>query len=411
MAAKLTSHFTVLEAEGRVKIHGPHRAPYGIQSVDTFICDAIQGASVVLPLVSADFFAEPMPRAWLDLALRLGTWVTLVRLRDCDLPDHLNNIPRLPDDLPIRQWHDEDVAYAAIVSAIRLLLIGGAGNTLHAATNSHDLQARQPAKDLWVGHLSGLCCSSEEQAKAEVDKLKIDLADFGVDRLDGLVVTGSLVGRPVAAEQVGASAFLQRMMGELGLTKELLLLAPGQQDAELTPGWFECFARFHNEACAESYPQLPDQQFALRRLADDRLVMLGLNSSWRPHSSAGSIHEQALQRGLASLPVTTARPHQLRIAAWYHYLSASKRENMMGTGTFARLIGAGFRVVLSGQYGADPFEEQYVDQDGRRLELLAASTTHYNLLCLGQQTLTVHARRRNIEQAVWRKSRELQLSL
>lgn len=84
---------------------------------------------------------------------------------------------------------------------------------------------------------------------------------------------------------------------------------------------------------------------------------------------------------------------------------------MMGTGAFARLIDAGFRVVLSGQHGAEPFEEQYVDQDGRRLMLLAASTTHYNLMCLGQQTLTVHARRRNIVQAVWRRSRELQLSL
>lgn len=411
MAAKLTGHFKVLEAEGKVKIQCPRRAPFGIQSVDTFIRDSIQGASIVLPLVSADFFAQPVLTAWLEFALQLGRWVALVRLRDCDLPENLDHLPRLPDDLPVRQCHDEDVAYAAIVSAVRSLLVGRLNHVLHAPASAHHLQATQLDKELWVGHLSGLNCGSEELAKAEVEKLRIDLAEFGVNRLDGLVVTGGLIGRPIAAQQVGASAFLRRMMGEFGLTKELLLLVPGQQDAEVTPGWFECFARIHNEACAEAYPQSPEQQFGLCRLADDRLVMLGLNSSWRPHSSAGGIHEQALQRGLASLPVTTARPHQLRIAAWYHYLSASRRENTMGTGTFARLIGAGFRVVLSGQHGAEPFEEQCVDQDGRRLELLAASTTHYNLLCLRQQTLTVHARRRNIAQAGWRKSRELQLFL
>lgn len=397
MAAELTRQFAVLEAEGAAKLMSPQLVPVGLQGVDAIMRSALQAAHVVLALLSADFCAGEEPMGWLQWALSLRTRVIVVRLRDSDLPQQVHSLRMLPDDRPVMQWQDHDVAYAAVVAGVRgEIALGSLEGTTNLAPPSVP-----PLRDLWIAHLSGLCCGSDEMATLEANQLKSDLVDLQLDHLDGLVISGSLVSRAAASEYAGAGLFLRRIMGEFGLAGEQVLLAPGEQDADVAAAGFASFSAFYENVCGVVYPQQPELQVELRSLAEERLLMLGLNSAWR-RSAPGSINAQALQHGLSALP-RAPRLGQLRIAAFCHSAEASAQTYIRDTTFMVDLCRAGFHLALCGHSGRWRMAEQCVEKDGKRLALLAASPCHYNLLCFNPRALTVHTRRRNFERAAWRK--------
>jgi hypothetical protein len=310
-----------------------------------------------------------------------------------------------------------------------------------------------------VLHLSDLHFGTAENARIWFSQLAEDLRDLGCTQLDAVILSGDIANASIPEEYAAARIFLDKLLSELKLTRQQLILVPGNHDLnwslakkgyelkeseELSgkleeghfidigngavrvrndaryPGRFEPFAAFYEAVRGEPYPLDPTEQAILYPLPAQRLLVVGLNSAWEldHHFKArASINGPALARALDQIRAEPSYKDFLKIAVWHHPVHSPFEDRIKDHGFLERLANADFRFGLHGHiHKAENSLYRYDrSQAGRRLELVCAGTFgaptrelvpgypfQYQLLCFEGSTLTVETRRREEVHGAWK---------
>lgn len=315
----------------------------------------------------------------------------------------------------------------------------------------------KPASATSVLHLSDLHIESNDQATEWYSQLAADLRQQGIERLDGVVVSGDVVQRATSGEYDAAANFLEKLMEGFSVRASSIAIVPGNHDvswplsqaayqlrrkselpSSLMPGtfvlhgegilevrdddaWprrFEAFAAFHQRITGDPYPLDFADQGTVVTITSDRIIrFLGLNSAWESDHlfpARASIHPIALTRALDKLP--TPKLDEVRIAVFHHPLQSPEDARIRDNAFLQRLAIEGFRVILHGHvHRADSALYRY-DQalDGRKLEIVTAGTfgaptrewvpgypLQYNLLAFEPSALRVETRCRREVHGAW----------
>ncbi len=308
-----------------------------------------------------------------------------------------------------------------------------------------------------VLHLSDLHIESIDQATEWYSQLAADLRQQGIERLDGVVVSGDLVHRATPTEYNAAANFLEKLMEGFSVRASSIAIVPGNHDVswpaseaayrvrrkselpsppapgtfvshgekiveirddEAWPRRFEAFAAFYRRITGDTYPLDFANQGTVVTLTTDRIIrFIGLNSAWESdHLFPGraSINPLALTRALDKLP--TPKPDEVRIAVFHHPLHSGGDDRIRDNAFLQRLASQGFRLVLHGHvHRADSALYRY-DQslDGRSLEIVTAGTfgaptrewvpgypLQYNVLAFEPDRLRVETRCRREIHGAW----------
>lgn len=308
-----------------------------------------------------------------------------------------------------------------------------------------------------VLHLSDLHLETPDQATEWYSQLAADLRQQGIERLDGVVVSGDVAQRATPTEYDAAASFLERLMEGFSVRESGLAIVPGNHDVswpasraayrlqrrsevpwlpvpgtfmghgpevlevrddDAWPHRFEAFAAFYRRITGDDYPLDFADQGTVVTLTPDRIIrFVGLNSAWESdHLFPGraSIHSLALTNALDRLP--TPRPDEVRIAVFHHPLQSSGDDRIRDDAFLQRLVLHGFHVILHGHvHRADSALYRYDHAlDGRRLEIVSAGTfgaptrawvpgypLQYNLLAFEPDRLRVETRCRREVHGAW----------
>lgn len=305
-------------------------------------------------------------------------------------------------------------------------------------------------------HLSDLHFGARDQAIVSYAQLAADLHSQGVDRLDGLIVSGDLVNRADPAEYDAARRFLDLVMSGFAVSPAQVVLVPGNHDVSwpvsedayrpcrksrytgtLAPGSyidhdggiievrdqdgyhqrFRSFADLYRATKGTEYPLAYEHQATVHQLADAGICIVGLNSAWEidhHFRDRASIHPEALANALLEVGKPVAG--QLRIAVFHHPLHGGEDSRIRDAGFLQQLAVHGFRLVLHGHVHKADSEIYRYDrtEDGRRIEVVAAGTfgaptrdwvpgypLEYNLLVVAPDKVTVEARCRREINGAW----------
>lgn len=329
-----------------------------------------------------------------------------------------------------------------------------AGKVSMSGSWSMDAEVVYPT---YVLHLSDLHIETNDQATEWYSQLATDLREQGIERLDGVVVSGDIVQRATTPEYDAAANFLGRVMEGFSVRASGIAIVPGNHDvswpasrsayhlrrkADVSPtpapgtfvshggdvlevrddaAWprrFEAFATFYQRVTGDAYPLGFADQGTVVTITTDRIIRLvGLNSAWESDHlfpARASIHPLALTRALDELP--TPKPGEVRIAVFHHPLQSAGDDRIRDAAFLQRLAIQGFRVVLHGHvHRADSALYRY-DQavDGRKLEIVTAGTfgaptrawvpgypLQYNLLAFEPSRLRVETRCRREVHGAW----------
>lgn len=308
-----------------------------------------------------------------------------------------------------------------------------------------------------VLHLSDLHIEDADQATEWYSQLAADLREQGIERLDGIVVSGDVVQRATPSEYDAAATFLAKLMEGFAVRASSIAIVPGNHDVSWTtsraayqlrrrsevspppalgtfvshgaeileirddaawPRRFEAFAAFYQRITGDPYSLDFAEQGTVVTLTHDRIIrFLGLNSAWESDHlfpARASIHGGALSRALDQLP--SPRPDEIRVAVFHHPLQSGDDDRIRDDAFLQRLAIQGFRLVLHGHvHRADSALYRY-DQslDGRKLEIVTAGTfgaptrewvpgypLQYNLLAFEPQRLRVETRCRREVHGAW----------
>jgi len=308
-------------------------------------------------------------------------------------------------------------------------------------------------------HLSDLHFSTSDHAKVAYSQLALDLRQLGVERLDGLIVSGDLVNRAEPEEYDATRLFLGQLQSGFSLIPRQIAIVPGNHDVSWKQSYaaytfhrpaqfreqlaktppnaiiehsteavevrdeanyrrrFESFARLYELIKSEPYSLDYSAQGTLDLMLEGKLLVLGLNSAWEidhHYRDRASIHAQALANALIRLPPPS--PDQLRIAVFHHPIHSGEDSRLRDDAFLQQLAVAGFRVVLHGHvHRADTTLYRYErGAGGRQIEVVAAGTfgattrewvpgypLQYNLFLIGDEAITVETRCRREVNGAW----------
>lgn len=243
-------------------------------------------------------------------------------------------------------------------------------------------------------HLSDLHLKASDHVEEALQPLLIDLKENQkLDRVDYLVVSGDLADRASPAGFEKAEEFLVRLLGELSLTAERVVMTPGNHDVdygvevfglvragtpptnavhigrdvyevlleEEYPKRFERFRRVYHRVTGVDYPLDAEQQCHNRLFEETGIQFLGLNSAYcidRNHPVRIGLNAAARSNGLRDAGAIVARAVQgkqleagrklLRIAVWHHAVSGDRKVPDADLAYLQLLADAGFSMVLHG---------------------------------------------------------------
>lgn len=328
-----------------------------------------------------------------------------------------------------------------------------------AAVVTPRAEALPPLPRSTLLHLSDLHVQTKRDAELWADQLISDLrTELKRTRLDAIIVSGDIACRATAEEYVAAALLLETLRDEYKLSPTQIILVPGNHDlnwvyseqsyqvrrrkdvlGELVPAEtidrgeyveiadpvarrerFRPFADFYFNVRAETWPLDYDQQATLHHLPAQRLLVLGLNSSWNidhAHRDLADIHDVALARALQRVRREESFADCLKIAVWHHPVQSPDDDRLRDTGFVERLAQAGFRLGLHGHiHKPQPGLFRYdLSSGGRRLDLVGAGTfgapvrewqpgypLQYQLLDIEGSRVTVRSRRREELNGAWK---------
>lgn len=318
---------------------------------------------------------------------------------------------------------------------------------------------RNPRESV-VLHLSDLhfTRAQDDQAMRLYSPLAQDLRQQGCERLGAVIISGDIGTESVPDEYAAARQFLEMLMAGFGLSREQLVLVPGNHDVnwdlsrdaytlqrrsrykgelgeesfiaisddvidvrdeEAYKQRFRHFAAFYREVKGTEYPLEYEQQFTIHDLPAQGLCILGLNSAWsidHHFRARAAINDRAMAHLVQSL-ATLPRTDRQRIAVWHHPLPSGDPDSIQDTGFMQLLAIEGFRLALHGHIHRADNQVYLYDRSvaGRRLTLVAAGTfgapvrqwssgypLQYNLLRLMGQSAIIETRCRETPTGAWR---------
>jgi 3',5'-cyclic AMP phosphodiesterase CpdA len=308
-------------------------------------------------------------------------------------------------------------------------------------------------------HLSDLHFGTLDQANLWSSQLAEDLRnELDIPQLDALILSGDIANYSTPDEYNAAEQFLHKFCQQFPLTPEQIILVPGNHDinweqaenayrierrknykGELREGCyidrgdiievrdeqdyknrFANFSNFYQAIKGEPYPPDYEQQGILHHLAEQNLLILGLNSAWQldhHYKTRANIHPIALSNALERISRDRETYQNcLKIAVWHHPIHSSGEDRITDAAFLDRLAVAGFRLFLHGHvHEAKTSNYRYdMTKDGRNLDQICAGTFgaptrelvtgtpwQYNLLQFEGNKLTVRTRCRRKENGTW----------
>jgi len=307
-------------------------------------------------------------------------------------------------------------------------------------------------------HLSDLhlTVSDIDQIARLYGPLSQDLRAQGIERLDGLIVSGDLGTVAAPKEYVAARQFLEELMAGFSLSARQVALVPGNHDLDWDLSQqayqlvkraqlpkppaegtfiahgdqvievrsdekyrqrFAAFAELYLQIKGENYPLLAEEQATVTPIAEAGVLVLGLNSAFdldHHFKDRASLNEEAMNRALLKLPADPP----LRIVVFHHPLLSEEgaADRIHNPKAAQQLLTHGFRLALHGHVHAagDQVYRFSGSPGGKELTVVAGGTfgapvrqwvpgypLQYNLLLLGRQDIVVRTRRRRDPSGAW----------
>lgn len=307
-----------------------------------------------------------------------------------------------------------------------------------------------------VLHLSDLHFTDDTFADVWRTQLESDLIqELGIHRLEYLVISGDVANRSTEEEYDAAFAMVDGLVKRFGLDGSRVVIVPGNHDLNwdlceqaypFVPKrklpsplpeerWIpageagallrddalyrERFAHyntyFHRRVYSGQYNPLDDvDQFLFVERPEDRILYLGLNSSWQldhHFRTRAGIHMPALTKALDLLQDGKYNGW-LKVAVWHHPVTGKEMMN----DEFMQLLAVhGFQIGLHGHIH-EASQGFYHYDDRRKIHIIGAGTfgapvheqvtgipLQYNLLTFDPKTgvMTVNTRKKEKTDGAW----------
>ena len=305
-------------------------------------------------------------------------------------------------------------------------------------------------------HLSDLHFTDDSLAGVWRTQLETDLIrELKVRRLEYLIISGDVGNFSTEQEYDSAFTMVDGLVKQFGLDASRVVLVPGNHDLnwdlsetaytfvpnrklvmplpeERSISAGEAGALLRNDALyrerfvnfntyfyrrvysGRDYPLDYHKQALFVERPEDRILFVGLNSSWQldhHFRNRASIHMQALTRALDRLQYGNYGGW-LKIAAWHHPITGKE---MMNDDFMQLLAIHGFQICLHGHIH-EASQGFYQYDDRRRIHIIGAGTfgapaheqvtgipLQYNLLTFDPQTgeMTVNTRKKEKPDGAW----------
>ena len=317
------------------------------------------------------------------------------------------------------------------------------------------------AKDnrLHILHLSDLHLTDEEAANVYRTQLETDLRqELGIQRLEYLVLSGDITDHATKTEYRAAFALVDGLVKRFGLDASRVVVVPGNHDLnwELSREAYpfvhkddlssprpegrhipageagalvrddekyrQRFAPFNDHFYRYiyrgqgHYPLDAADQFLFVERPEDRILFLGLNSSWEidhHFRDRASIHMPALTNALNHLQNDNGKyDGWLKCAVWHHPVTGG---GAMNDDFMQQLATHGFQLCLHGHIH-QAIEDYHKHDATRGIHVVGAGTfgtpareqvpgipLQYNLLTFDPKNgeMTVNTRRKNTPNGAW----------
>ena len=305
-------------------------------------------------------------------------------------------------------------------------------------------------------HLSDIHLENDTQAQVYRTQLETDLIqELKISRLEYLVISGDATNRSTEEEYRAAFKLVDGLVKRFGLDPGRVVIVPGNHDlnwdasdaaypfvpkrklpTSLAEGEYipageaggllrdddlyrQRFALFnthfyrHVHSGREYPPDYEDQALLVER-PEDRILFLGLNSSWQidhHFTSRAGVHMEAFTRALDSLQEGTY-DGWLKIAVWHHPVTGKE---MMNDDFMQLLAVHGFQLCLHGHIH-EAIEGFHKYDDDRGIRIVGAGTfgapakqqvtgipLQYNLLTFDPDNgrMTVNTRKKEKPDGAW----------
>ena len=305
-------------------------------------------------------------------------------------------------------------------------------------------------------HLSDLHFDNDTFADVWRSQLETDLKkELDIRRLEYLVISGDVANYSTEKEYDAAFAMVDGLVKRFGLDASRVVIVPGNhdlnwelseeaypfvptrklptplpEDRHIPAGdagallrdetlYSERFANFNKHFyrrvySGHDYPAEYAEQALFIERPDDRILFLGLNSSWEVDHhfySRASIYMPALTRALDRLQ-DGKYEGWLKVAVWHHPVNG---KGMMNDEFLQQLVVHGFQICLHGHIH-EASQGFYHYDDRRRLHIIGAGTfgapakeqvtgipLQYNLLTFDPKTsdMTVNTRKKEKLNGAW----------
>lgn len=280
-------------------------------------------------------------------------------------------------------------------------------------------------------HISDIHFSKKEDINKWLLQLNVDLkSNLNTAIIDYLVISGDITNIASSEEFEYALAFIQELIKEFKLRREKIVIVPGNHDynrdttitamnAETIINdklyWekFDSFQRFNANATGKCYSECIEQQGIIKVYDADKLLVLGLNSSWaidHINKCKASINMDALYE-VAKKILAGQYDDYLKIAVFHHPVVGPEQMNSEFMELLAQM---GFRICMHGHIH-EAKDEYFNYDDKRKIRIIGAGTFgaitkeqvpgiphQYNLIRWYSDYLEVHTRKKEKSDGGWK---------
>lgn len=306
-------------------------------------------------------------------------------------------------------------------------------------------------RDFHLLHLSDLHFGNKYDATIWFSALLLDIEeDLQPPRIDAIVISGDVVYGPQEEDGFGpAVGFLNDIMALYGVEANRVVVVPGNHDVDLDSNptgifnrfisifrWsqngskdkFRRFRDFYHQVKSEEYAVEYDRQVTLDEFADQRAVIMGLNSAWEidaGHKKRASIHPVALANGIRRVIPQYKEQEWLKIAVWHHPLMSDWDDFIKNHDFMKSLAKAGFRIALHGHAHFDSYDDGRWTSEGFGSiavigagsfgvppeGLIPAIPWQYNFLSIRGKRVTIRVRRKESKAGPWQGHKDWEFEI
>lgn len=280
-------------------------------------------------------------------------------------------------------------------------------------------------------HISDIHFSKKEDVSKWLLQLNVDLkSNLNTSIIDYLIISGDITNVASGEEFEYALAFIRELIKDFKLQREKIIIVPGNHDynrdttiaamdAEKIINdklyWekFDSFQRFHANATGKCYSECIEQQGIINVYDVDKLLVLGLNSSWaidHINKYKASINMDVLYE-VARKILGGQYEDYLKIAVFHHPVTGPEQMNSEFMELLAQM---GFKICIHGHIH-EAKDEYFNYDDKRKIRVIGAGTFgaitkeqvpgiphQYNLIRWYSDYLEVHTRKKEKSDGGWK---------